>query len=113
MSNIVLASRGEEQKIIAEEKEEWIYQVLVALGISEELLIESNNEQIVDYLNTQLIEIFDNLGSDSVEIRKNGKIIAEWKLPKLILKKDANEYYYEIYLNEWALPFQMSRKGEK
>lgn len=113
MSNVILANRGDEQKVIAEEKEEWIYQVLVALGVKEEFLIESNNEQVVDYLNTLYIEVFDNRGDESVEIWKNGKVIAEWKQPKLIMKKEGEDIYYEIHLSEWALPFQMARKGEK
>jgi len=112
MSNIILANRGDEQKIIAEEKEEWIYQVLVALGVPEDFLVDSNNEQVVDYLNTLLIEVFDNLGEESVEIWKNGKVVAKWSIPKLILKKEKDEYYYEIHTNEWALPFQMKR-GKK
>lgn len=113
MSNIILANRGDEQKIVAEEKEEWVYQVLLALGIDEKILTELDNKDIVDFLNTVGIEIFDNLGEESVKIVKNNKTVAEWKQPKFILKKDGKEYYYEIHLNEWALPFQMSRKGDK
>lgn len=113
MSNIILASRGDEQKVVAEEKEEWIYQVLLALGIEEEILVELSNREIVDFLNTSGIEVIDNLGEESVKISKNDNLVAEWKAPKFILKKENNEYYYEIHLNEWALPFQMSRKGEK
>ena len=40
MSNTILVDKGDEQKVIAEEKEEWIYQVLVALGVQEELIVE-------------------------------------------------------------------------
>ncbi|MFA5048781.1 MAG: hypothetical protein WC516_07180 [Patescibacteria group bacterium] len=113
MSDIILVNRGNEQKVIVEEKEKWVYQVLFALGVAEEILVELSNREVVDFLNTVGIEIFDGLGEASIKIWKNEKLVAEWKAPKLILKKEKDEYYYEIHLNEWALPFQMARKGEK
>jgi len=112
MSNIVLADRGEEQKIIKEEKEEWIYQVLMALGVAEDILLELNNEDLISYLTSLNIEIFDNY-DDTIDIYRNGKIVAQWKEPKLILKKENKHYHYEIHLDEWALPFQMGKRRKK
>ncbi len=113
MSDIVLADKGDEQKIIAEEKEEWIYQVLMALGVPEEILIELNNNDIVGYLTSVEIEIFSNY-DDTIDILREGKIVAQWKQPKLVLIKEGfNKYYYKIHINEWALPFQMAKRGEK
>jgi hypothetical protein len=107
--SIILANRGDEQKIIEEEKEEWIYQVLIALGIPEKILVDLDNEEVVEYIASRGIEVFTHLGIGKVEIWKDGQTIAEWREPKLIMKKD-KEYYYEIHLNEWALPFQQERK---
>jgi len=113
MSNVILADLEDHQKIISEEKEEWIYQVLVALGVPEKLIVDSSNEEIVEYITAVGIEIFDHLGTNSVEIIREGKTVAEWKEPKLIRKVDnKGKHYYEIHFNEWALPFQMSRRGK-
>lgn len=113
MNTIILANRGEETKIIEEEKEEWIYQVLVALGVGEDFLVENSNEIVIEYCKSIQIEVIKNLGEETVAIFKNGKIIAEWNRPNLILKKDKDGFFYEIYLNEWALPFQQIRKGDR
>jgi hypothetical protein len=113
MSNVILADIEDHQKIIKEEKEEWIYQVLVALGVPESLIVDSSNEEIIGYLTAVEIEVFDHLGKDSVEISRAGKVVAEWKPPKLMRKiGDDGKHYYEIHFNEWALPFQMSRRGK-
>ena len=111
MSKVILADIEDYQKIIAEEKEEWIYQVLVALGIPEELIVDSSNEEVLDYITANNIEIFDHVAEESVEILREGKVVAEWKAPKLVRKiDDKGTHYYEVSINEWALPFQMSRR---
>ena len=110
MSNTILADKGDEQKIIAEEKEEWLYQVLMGLGVAEELIVDLNNEDLISYLTTLEIEIFDKY-DDTIDIFRKDKIVAQWKKPKLTLVREGkNKYYYEIKLNEWALPFQMKGK---
>lgn len=113
MNTIILANRGEETKIIEEEKEEWIYQVLVALGVGEDFLVENSNVSVIEYCKSIQIEIIKNLGEETVVIFKNGKTIAEWNKPNLFLKKDKDGLFYEIHLNEWALPFQQIRKGDR
>lgn len=111
MGSIILSNRGDEQKIIQEEKSEWVFQVLLGLGVAEEILIELSNEDIVNYLESIRIEVISNISSDGVDIYREEKIVAQWKKPKLILiKEKRNKYYYEIHLNEWALPFQMKKR---
>ena len=110
--SIILADKEDYQKVINEEKEEWIYQVLVGLGVNEELLVESVNEDIISHLTSLSIEIIDFLDTENIKIMRENKIVAEWKYPKLILKKEENRLYYEIYINEWALPFQMKNRSK-
>lgn len=105
MSNIILCNRGEEYKIIYEEKEEWIYQVLLKLGIKEDILVDLDNENLISYLTSLDIEIFDNV-DETIEIYKNFKLVAQWKIPRLVLRKENKKLYYEIHLNEWALPLR-------
>lgn len=113
MGDVVLADKGDEQRVIAEEKEEWIYQVLMALGVAEEILVDLSNDDIVSYLTSIEIEVFDN-HDDTIDILREGKLVAQWKKPRLVLVKEGfRKYYYEIHLNEWALPFQMAKRGER
>jgi hypothetical protein len=110
--SVILANKEDYQKVINEEKEEWIYQVLIGLGVNEELLINSTNEEIISHLTSLGIEILDFLDIENIKIMRENKIVAEWKYPKLILKKENSKLYYEIYINEWALPFQMKNRSK-
>lgn len=105
----LLAAKGNENKVITEEREEWVYQVLVALGISEDVIIELSNQELVSHLKTANIEVIDNFEKNSIEIFKKSKLVAEWKEPKLILKRENNKYHYEIHTDAWALPFQKTK----
>lgn len=110
MSDTILADKGDEQKVISEEKAEWVFQVLLGLGVAEDILVKLSNEDIVNYLATIGIEIF-NIKNESIDIFRENKLVAQWKQPKLILiKEGSRKYYYEIHLNEWALPFQMQKR---
>lgn len=112
--SVILCDRGDEYKVIEEEKEEWIRDVLIALGVDEKMFNTDIDEtDFREYLDVREIEIWKNLTSGKVEIFRKDKLVAEWKSPKLVLIKDKpNKLYYEISLNEWALPFQMSGRGE-
>jgi len=112
MSSIILADRYDEQKIISEEKEIWVYNVLVALGADEDILSSIPKKDMAEYLTLLEMEVWDNVDS-TIDIYRKGKLVAQWKIPKLkLIREGKNKYYYEIQLDEWALPFQMQRKGE-
>lgn len=104
---IILANRFEEQKVIEEERDLWVFNVLVAIGADEDILSESDLEDLKEYLRMLDIEVEKHLGNCNVDIFKDSKLIAQWKQPDLILKKDEDgTYYYEIRTNDWALPLQ-------
>jgi hypothetical protein len=150
MSTIILADKGDEQKIIEEEKAEWVFQELLAIlidfniepKVAEEMVVELDNSELITYLTSLEVEIFDST-EGSVEIVKKGKTIAQWKRPKLTMrveknkgatkdrandkkilkdlrnrkkigdrkyKKRANNFYYEIELNEWRLRDTLKKK---
>lgn len=109
MSSIILADRCDLQRIIKEEKKDWVYNVLIALGADKNIL--ASNEDISEYLSLLEIEVWDNISANTVDISRKGKLVAQWKIPKFkLVKEGKNKFYYEIQLNEWALPFQMRRR---
>jgi len=112
MSYVVLADRRDEQKVIREEKEVWIYDVLVALGADEDILASVPERDMAEYLALLEIEVWHNADS-TTDILRKGKLVAQWQRPNLILVKEGkNKYYYKIQINEWALPFQTQQRGE-
>ena len=111
MGSIILADRGDENKIIEEEKQLWVYKVLLALGANEEVLGEAEDAEVREYLSALNLEIW-NKYDGSIDILRGDKIVAQWKPPELILIKDKPKWYYEIHIQEWALPFQMENRGK-
>lgn len=108
MSEIILVNTEDVTDTIQEEKSSWVNKVLVALGANEERLKEYDARE---YLMGLQLEVWNNLPDGTVDIHRDGKLVAQWKVPKLIkIKEEKNKYYYEIHLNEWALPFQIRRK---
>lgn len=101
---VVLADRGDEINVIEEEREEWVNNVLIALGVPQEILTY-NKDIIKTHLLSLQIEIWQN-EKGAIDIYKDDKIIAQWKEPKLNLIKEPKSMYYEIQINAWALPLQ-------
>ena len=103
---IVLADRGSEQNVIEEEKQEWLTEVLLAIGVPTEAFKLDPNE-IIDYLASIEVEINRNEGDGTLDIYKSDDIVAQWKVPKLILIKETpKKWYYEIHINAWARSLQ-------
>lgn len=96
---IILANRGEESKIIEEEKDEWVGEILDALGIP-----EVSNENAKEYLMSYGIEIWRH-ADGKIDIYKDDEIIAQWKNVEYVLIKDKPSYY-KIHIDAWAKPLQ-------
>lgn len=111
MSQAILCNRGDEHDIIEEERSIWIRDVLIAIGVDPEIIDDDDRMVLKHYLDAHAIDVWQNLEDGSATIHRDDKLIGEWKYPKLTLKKEArNKWYYEIKLNEWALPFQMKER---
>jgi hypothetical protein len=108
VSEIILVNTEDVTDTIKEEKYLWLVKVLVALGAREDLLNEDDRR---DHLRSIGLEVWSNVKDDSIDILRYNKLVAQWKTPKLIkVKEGENKYYYEIHLNEWALPFQIKSR---
>ena len=109
MSQVILCNRGDEHDIIEEERSIWIRDVLIAIGVDPEIIDDDDRLILKHYLDAHEIDVWQNLEDGSATIHRKDKLIGEWKYPTLVLKKEArNKWYYEIKLNEWAVPFQMN-----
>jgi hypothetical protein len=108
---VILCNRGDEREVIEEARTEWLHEVLVALGVDESVFgddIDKNEAR--EYLMSRDLEVWTHVDG-SLNILRKDKVVAQWKAPKLTLRKEkSNEWYYEVKLEEWALPFQMSKR---
>ena len=108
---ILLADRCDEQRVIDLERQQWLHEVLVALGANA-AIVEAGGMDAKDHLTALEIEVWES-AEGAVDIHRRGKLVAQWKLPRLTLVKEtADKWYYEIHLNEWALPFQAKKGGK-
>ena len=102
---IVLSDRGDEQKVIEEEKQNWLIEVLLAMDVPTKAF-ELDLEDLRSYLATNGIEVWNNFDG-TMDIYADDEIVAQWKTPKLILIKETpSKWYYEIHIDAWARPLQ-------
>jgi hypothetical protein len=108
MIDFILINTEDLTDTVKEEKQLWLIKVLVALGAREDLLNEDDRR---DHLSSIGLEVWSNVKDDSIDIFRYNKLVAQWKTPKLIkVKEGKGKFYYEIHLNEWALPFQIKTR---
>lgn len=107
MGETILVDKEDLTSTIEEEKQIWLTKVLTALGVNEKRL---EKDDVKEYLMGLQIEVWNNLASGTIDIFKNSKMVAQWKAPRTVMRKEGKDIYYEIYLNEWALPFQMQKR---
>lgn len=98
MSTVILADKGDEQKIIDEEKAEWVFQELLAIlidqnidpEVAEEMVVELDNSELITHFTSLEVEIF-NHPDGSTDIMRKNKIIAQWKPPKLTMRVEKDK----------------------
>ena len=102
---VLLADRLDEQRVIDLERQKWLHEVLIALGADAEI-IEAGGLDAKNHLAAYELEVWETYFG-TIDIHRKGKLVAQWKVPKIIvIKETAEKWYCEIHLNEWALPFQ-------
>ena len=108
---VVLCNRGDERKVIEDLRQDWVQDVLVAIGVPEQIFEDKmDNNDARDLLISMEIEVWKK-HDGTIDILRQSKLVAQWKKPKITMIKEDKEFYYEIKTNEWALPFQMSQRG--
>ena len=118
MSTIIQCNLSDVQSVINDARVEWVFDVLGALNISEDVLNEKNIDNYrskmeglgieVVYSTSGQVDIYKKTrikkGEDELWLPvKKENLIAQWKEPRYAKKIDANGVYYEIHLNEWSM----------
>jgi len=126
MSNIVLCNLSDANKVVQEERFFWLVDVLISIGIPEEVISKDIRKFRGD-MEQMGIEIIQN-SSGNIDIyrkrwhkgdteegsgwlpAKEENLVAQWKEPKRIMRVEYPDgkkiktkgVYYEIQLNEWS-----------
>jgi hypothetical protein len=104
----LLVDRGDDIEILEKEQQNWLQEVLIALGANKDIIGEPTLEAKT-HLNELEIQVWKNF-NNTIDIYKKDKLVAQWKLPQYKIIKEGQKMYYEIKINEWAQPFQLRRK---
>ena len=122
MSTVILADKGDEQKIIEEEKAEWVFQELLAIlidqdidpEVAEEMVVELDNSELITYFTSLEVEIFNHADGSTDVIRKD-KVIAQWKPPRITMRveKDKGELKDRAEDRKIVKDFRKKRKVSK
>ena len=108
-------------KILEEEKTIWITEILLRLGVPQNIidLAGSDLPEFCNKMDDYGIEI-DHYTSGEINVYKKAKkkdssgswywlpptqnnLIAQWKTPKFIKHREKEEVYYEIIIDEWSV----------
>jgi hypothetical protein len=103
MKITLMTDRFGYQKAIEEQRDEWIENLLLFLGIDIQLLLNKDKSLFVLHLFQNKIEILEDLRNGFVQIKSESEVVGIWDSPKLTLKTDNGGFYYEIELNYWSI----------
>jgi hypothetical protein len=119
MSNIILCNISDAKKTIDEERLHWIFDVLEALGVPDEVFdvadirdyrynmeefgieVESHSNGNIDVYKKQWYD-GPNEQSGWLPAQKE-HLVAQWKEPYYVRRIEGRNAYYEIHINEWSI----------
>lgn len=122
MGAIILCNLSDANQIISETKEAWVNEILLGLGVGEEVIEEASKnirrfryymEDLgieVDHKSNGEIDIFKKKWHEDPNPEKCGwlptkkeHLVAQWKEPTKIRKVEGKDVFYEIHLNNWSM----------
>ncbi len=96
MRQIVLADQYNTVEVINEERDLWVINLLILLGVEPDDIFPENREALFHYG----IQVWDHLDNGDVEIIQNEVLVGKWYAPTVFAKTDENnKVYYEIHLD--------------
>ena len=120
MGQVILCNLSDANQLIDEARIDWTYGVLYSLGVPEDMLDPSDIQEFRYNMEGFGVEV-ELISNGDVNIYKkqwhDGRteddsdwlpptpdhLVAQWKEPKRIMKKEGRDVYYEIHLNEWSI----------
>lgn len=126
MAKVILCNLSDANNVVNEERMYWIFEVLEDLGVPDSVF-EATDIRDFRYDMEELGIEVDLCSNGDVNVYKKHwfegpteetsgwlpptdiHLVAQWKEPKYIRKKEGKEVYYEIHLNEWSIS-NMRRK---
>lgn len=120
MSNIILCNISDAKKTIDEERLYWIFDVLEALGVPDEVFdatdirdyrydMEEFGIEVEVYSNGN-VDVYKKQWHEGKSEEQSGwlpaqrdHLVAQWKEPSYIRRIEGRNAYYEIHINEWSI----------
>jgi hypothetical protein len=123
VAETILCNLSDANETIAETRDEWIIEVLLALGVPEDTIelgfddvgrddyiYEMNELGIsVELYSTGEVDVYKKVWITGKTEESSGwlpptkqHIVAQWKNPERVRRVDGNEVYYELHLREWS-----------
>jgi hypothetical protein len=120
MSDVILCNISDANEVVEEARLEWIYSVLDALNVPEDVLdfedireYRYNMEEFgieVELMTNGNVNVYKKQWHDGEYEEYSGwlpttedHLVAQWKTPKYVRKAEGKDVYYEIHLNEWSI----------
>ena len=117
-SKIILCNLSDANKIIDDERFNWICEVLLNLGVTEDVIMCENRDQFRAAMNEVGIDV-DLTSDGDVKVYKkrwvtgnceassgwlggSDCLVAAWQKPKMIKVVEGGEVYYKVELQEWS-----------
>lgn len=100
---IILCDISDYKETVDEARLQWIIETLMKLGMQEECLLNPRSTKTTEWMEANLIELYDRVDSNEVDILKSGNLIAQWKESKRVKVIDNDgKVYYRIHCNFWS-----------
>ena len=124
VAETILCNLSDANATIKEARDEWIIEVLLALGISEEIIeLGFDGRGRDDYIyemdelgiavelhSSGEVDVYKKVWIDSETEENSGwlpstkqHLVAQWKIPERVRRIKGNKVYYELHLREWSI----------
>ena len=103
MNTTILVDRVGFEKEINDVRWQWAKDLLIYLGIDEDMLNESDMPELVDYLIDSSIEIIDYPSIGAMSISYNGEVVGEWAGPDMELCNEDGDLYFKVDIESWSI----------
>lgn len=120
MADVILCNISDANIVVEEEKNYWVQDVLLSLGVPEGVIVSVHDidEYLyqmhqygieVEYKTNGEVLIYKKAMYKSPEGEEIGwlnptkdHLVAQWKPPRFVRKVEGKDVFYEVHLNKWS-----------